>query len=446
MKRSITLLASLALASLMGCQSQPTQIQTPDDRYIRVEQGEFVRDGQPYQFVGFNYWYGPLLGTSDEGKARMIRELDLMQQYGITNLRVLAGGDGGQTDSMVNPALQYEQGQYNQDLLQGLDVLLAEMAKRDMVAVLYLTNNWIWSGGFAQYLEWNDYGDIPNPFVAPYDWDKFQDYTMQFHTCEPCMDSFANHVEFIVGRTNSVTGVKYTDDPTIMSWQIANEPRVRNAEHEPAFTAWINRTVAQINKLAPNQLISTGAEGEAGTFREDPNAKGTYGDINVWKRIHRNPDIDYLTMHVWPKNWSWYDPNDEQPSTQLAINNAKDYIQRHLDVAKAQQRPIVLSEFGFPRNKESLSRTAEVTYRNQFFRAVFDELLATQDRTFAGVNIWGFGGEAQPAQDMNTGKWQTGDDFSGDPPQEPQGLNSVFSTDTSTLELIREFNQNMQQR
>lgn len=438
------LFALLAAFTLSGCHSLDS-VSSASDRFVRVENGEFVRYGQPYQFVGFNYWYGPTLGTTPEGKRRLMRELDTMHKYGISNLRVLVGGDGGKTDSMVSPALQYEQGKYDQSLLEGLDFLLAEMAKRHMVAVLYLTNNWIWSGGFAQYLEWNGYGKIPSPFLPPYDWDKFQNYTMQFHSCEPCMAAFEKHVDFILTRTNSVTGVAYRDDPTIMSWQVANEPRVRNEAHEATFTAWMNRTVEQINALAPNQLISTGAEGEAGTYKRADYVEGVYGDIKVFKRIHANPNIDYLTMHVWPKNWSWYKPDDEEASTQLAINHARDYIKRHVAMAKTTNRPIVLSEFGFPRNKESLSKEAEVTYRNQFYQAVFSDLLATGDRTFAGVNIWGFGGEAKPAKAAN-GKWQAGDDFSGDPPQEPQGLNSVYSSDISTLELIHRFNVKLQQR
>ena len=31
-----------------------------------------------------------------------------------------------------------------------------------------------------------------------------------------------------------------------------------------------------------------------------------------------------------------------------------------------------------------------------------------------------------------------GDDYTGDPAQEAQGLNSVFATDTSTLEVVRQ--------
>ena len=35
--------------------------------------------------------------------------------------------------------------------------------------------------------------------------------------------------------------------------------------------------------------------------------------------------------------------------------------------------------------------------------------------------------------------WKTGDDYLGDPPQEAQGLNSVFSNDP-TMKIIKKYN------
>ena len=53
---------------------------------------------------------------------------------------------------------------------------------------------------------------------------------------------------------------------------------------------------------------------------------------------------------------------------------------------------------------------------------------------FAGCNFWGWGGEANPTHQQ----WQVGDPYTGDPAQEAQGLNSVFTTDTTTIQVIRE--------
>jgi mannan endo-1,4-beta-mannosidase len=55
---------------------------------------------------------------------------------------------------------------------------------------------------------------------------------------------------------------------------------------------------------------------------------------------------------------------------------------------------------------------------------------------FAGCNFWGWGGDAIPQHEQ----WQVGDDYTGDPAQEQQGLNSVFSTDVSTLKLVKKYN------
>lgn len=417
--------------------SPPSNIQSinttssPVDAFIKVKSGKFIKDGQPYYFVGTNYWYGPLLGTSAEGLARMRAELDDMQAHGIDNLRVLVGGDGGQHPEMVSPALQYEQGKYDQSLLVGLDHLLVEMEKRNMFAVLYLNNNWIWSGGMSQYLNWNGYGEIPNPFSAQYSWADYMNYTKQFHQCKPCKAAFLQHVQTIIGRTNSISAEKYADNSTIMSWQVANEPRVFSQDNEPHFRQWLDEVVAQISNLAPKQLISTGSEGSAGSAK----------DIQLYERIHNNPQIDYLSMHIWPKNWSWYQAKNEQVSTQVAIQKAIEYIDLHLDVANTLNKPIVLSEFGFPRDQESLSPDEGTTYRNQFYEAVFSQIQRSHvsNGVFAGCNFWGYAGLGVSANNPS-GRWQSGDDFLADPPQEPQGLNSVFSSDTSTLQRVKHYN------
>ena len=53
---------------------------------------------------------------------------------------------------------------------------------------------------------------------------------------------------------------------------------------------------------------------------------------------------------------------------------------------------------------------------------------------FAGCNFWAWGGFAE--QNSDHIYWEKGDDYTGDPAQEEQGLNSVFATDT-TVEIIK---------
>jgi len=402
---------------------------------ITVNNSNFYKGNKPYYFIGTNYWYGPLIAAKNIGdRERLLKELDLMQEVGIDNLRILVGAEGDGGDSRVYPALQPKQGIYNEDLLDGLDFLLAEMKKRKMYAVLYLNNNWIWSGGMSQYLTWNGYGEVPNPFLKQFSWDQYMNYTKQFHSCEPCKEAFYKHVKFIIGRTNTYSGLKYTEDNTIMSCQVANEPRVLvSQDHEEAFSSWLNETVDLIESLDPNHLISTGAEGKASYLQ----------DIDMYERLHTNKNIDYLTMHMWPKNWMWYDIDRELETTSESINKANAYMDEHITVANKLNKPIVMSEFGFPREKESLSLDASVENRNKFYTAIFNRIIEskTRENALAGLNFWGFAGFAKT--NAETGLWKHGDDFSADPPQEPQGLNSVFASDVSTLKIISEANKNL---
>ncbi|WNH09303.1 hypothetical protein [Thalassobellus suaedae] len=104
-----------------------------------------------------------------------------------------------------------------------------------------------------------------------------------------------------------------------------------------------------------------------------------------------------------------------------------------------------MSEFGFPREKESLSPKASVENRDNYYKSVFNKVIESYKNqgVLAGANFWGFAGFAKTNPKNNNGKWQHGDDFTADPPQEPQGLNSVFASDVSTLQIIKQVNKTL---
>ena len=398
--------------------------------FITIKDNHFVKNSKPYYFIGTNYWYGGMLGTKNGNRERLKKELNELKSLGITNLRVMASAEGGDQDYTVIPATQPTQGKYNQDLLEGLDFFLNELKKRDMDAILYLTNNWEWSGGMAKYLEWNGYGKVPNPNLKPNTWPQFMSYTAQFHQCEPCKKAFLEHIKFMLNRKNSVNGIPYKQDKTIMAWEVANEPRIWNVENEKAFTNWLNEVASTIKSIDKNHLLTTGSEGKA----------GSNDDIAAFERTHNNPNIDYLTMHIWPKNWGWYNMNDEKNSTEVAIKKTNEYIDEHIKVAQNLKKPLVLEEFGFPREKESLDKKASVENRDHYYEFVFKKMKTSikAGLPFTALNFWGYGGLGK--NNPENGKWNLGDDYTTDPPQEPQGLNSVFSTDKTTLELIKKYN------
>ena len=223
MKKTISVLcaAFLAIALIFPrCQREDNS-----SEFVKVENGQFVRGEDTLSFVGTNFWYGPLIASEGRGgnRERLHKELDALKSIGVTNLRILVGSDGPEGVAYkVEPVLQLEPGVYNDTVLRGLDYLLAQMAERDMHAVLYFNNSWEWSGGYGQYLEWAGNGRALLPSVDGYE--NYVDHVSRFVKDEKAKELYYNHVKNIVTRTNTVTGKPYTEDPTIFSWQIGFEP------------------------------------------------------------------------------------------------------------------------------------------------------------------------------------------------------------------------------
>lgn len=429
MKKQFLLLTVL-LFLLGACAPKPAE-----HSFIKVNaDGQFVRDGKPYYFVGANFWYGAILGSEGEGgnRERLHKELDFLKSIGINNLRVLVGADGENgIKTRVEPSLQVAPGVYNDTILAGLDYFMNELRERDMTAVLYLNNSWEWSGGYSVYLQWSGHGDAVVPAVDG--WPAYMEYVKQFPQSDSAKALFANHVNYIVSRTNRYNQIKYVDDPTIMSWQIGNEPRAFSDENKEPFARWMADVAAQIKSLDPNHMVSSGSEG----------AWGCEMDMNLFEKIHADPNINYLNIHIWPYNWSWVKADSLKELLPRAKENTKKYIDDHMGIARKYSKPIVLEEFGFPRDGFSFSKEAPTTARDEYYRYVFD--LIRQDREsgglFAGCNFWAWGGFA--GQNPDHVFWEKGDDYTGDPAQEQQGLNSVFATD-STIEIIKAENRKLQ--
>ena len=202
MKKLFFLAAAIAML-LSSCKDAETS-------FVRVEDGRFVSNDHPSYFAGTNFWYGAILGSEGQGgdRERLARELDFLKENGMVNLRVLVGGDGPDgVPTRVSPTLQKSPGVYNDTIFRGLDYFLAELAKRDMKAVLYLNNSWEWSGGYGMYLEWAGEGKSLIPAEVGYG--PYMESVSKFVSSEKAKALFADHVRHVVTRTNTVTGKPY---------------------------------------------------------------------------------------------------------------------------------------------------------------------------------------------------------------------------------------------
>jgi mannan endo-1,4-beta-mannosidase len=399
--------------------------------FVTVERTGFKLHGKPYYFLGTNFWYGANLGVNTDLRERLVRELDRLQALGITNLRIMGGSEGPDNEPYrIVPSLQFKPSLYNRDVFVGLDFLLTEMKKRNMYAVVCLNNFWNWSGGMAQYLVWAGAADsIPYPPPHPGgDWGKFQDFASQFYSNKKAVELFNDHIHFIIARTNSISGVKYKDDPTIMSWELANEPR--GGKNVDAFVRWIDETAGLIKQLDQNHLVTIGSEGKTSSA-----SSGT--DL---ARDHNSKNIDYATIHIWVQNWNVYDPARAYETYDSSVHYAVKYLDDEMKVACKIGKPLVLEEFGISRDLNSHVPGSAVTIRDRYYASIFDEvyrLAGSDSSVVSGVNFWAWAGEGRPAKPM--GLWKPLDDFIGDPPHEPQGWYSVYDNDSTTNAVIKRY-------
>lgn len=390
--------------------------------------------GAPHHVVGANLWCAAYLGADAPfgDRDRLRRELDRLVDVGVTNVRILAASERSPLRSSVDPAF-HERGVWDQTLLEGLDYALAELGARGQRAVLYLSNFWEWSGGMMTYLYWTNGGTFVDMDDPTQPWPAFPDKSAAFYSVQEAVALYHEAVQVLVQRTNSITGVSYVEDPTLFSWQLANEPRPGVSpdvveRHIDAYCDWIYSTARLIKSLDPHHLVSTGSEGIVGS--------GNRADYYL--RAHDSADIDYLTAHIWPQNWGWIDPDALSDTYPQAERLAKEYLRRHIELAEQLGRPLVIEEFGFPRDEGRFDSEGSTRFRDRFYALIHDTVLesARAGGPLVGSNFWAFGGEGRAVHaDFRLRPGES--NYLGDPPHEPQGWYSVFETDNSTLEAVR---------
>jgi len=396
--------------------------------YVKVEGIQFICKGKPYYFEGTNLWYGCYIGSSGNtgDRARLVRELDNLKSLGITNLRILGASEESYIQNSLKPAIQIQPGIYDENLLDGLDFLLAEMHKRNMYAVIFLNNYWEWSGGMAQYNDWANGGggvDAANGNYAA-----FMDYSATFYVNPKADSLYYNYIFSLITRINRYDGYYYYEEPAIMAWELANEPRPgRDDKYLVEYYKWIDSTAHYIHSIDPNHLVTTGNEG----------LMGSLGDSTVYLTAQGSKYIDYITFHLWPKNWGWFNAKDIAGTYPRTEANAIKYIDQHIEFSRALDKPTVMEEFGFPRDSEFYEAGTPTTARDHYYKKILELVYdsAAVGAPIAGTNFWGWGGEGRPHHPDD--KWIPGDPFTGDPPQEPQGLNSIYNVDTTTLAILK---------
>jgi mannan endo-1,4-beta-mannosidase len=201
--------------------------------------------------------------------------------------------------------------------------------------------------------------------------------------------------------------------------------------NKEAFAEWLAASARLIRSIDPNHMISTGSEGYY----------GCEWDMDLCEAIHAIDEISYINCHVWPYNWKWMRGDHMREDLEQSCQYTEEYINMHLALGEKIQKPVVVEEFGMPRDNMDFRKGSSVACRDMYYTYVFDLIVKSREKNgvFAGCNFWSWGGYAETNPDDHE-YWAKGDDYTGDPAQEQQGLNSIFVEDESTMRIIRNTN------
>jgi mannan endo-1,4-beta-mannosidase len=338
----------------------------PSSSFVRASGFQFTLDGQPFRVAGANNYY---LGFASD--SMVLPVLQLSAQMGLNTLRTWAFLDCGAAVSGSAPA-NAKAGVYFQylnsasgkpdfndgpDGLERLDRTIFLAEQNGIRLILPLVNYWDDFGGIDQYLQW--FGLTGRD---------------QFYRHPELRSAYRNYVEHLLLRVNTRTGRQYRDEPAILAWELANEPRCVGPSGNPlsdgleTLIEWVGEMSSFIRRLDPNHMIGVGDEGY---FRHDFafGNKLYNGSFGVdCERLLGIPTVDFGTCHLYP---------EFAPAEPPVAFGAR-WIREHIEAAQRANKPMLIEEYGLKTDSGAVSRNAA-------FQTWLGQVVASQG---AGALVW----------------------------------------------------------
>lgn len=339
---------------------------------------QFVwRDGErlllgddPFRIAGANVYY---LGYVEPPVIASV--LDLAGEMSLNVLRIWAYGlpfhswDEGRGSPAVKEG---------PDGLERLDQAVALASERGIRLILTLANYWKDFGGMPEYLRW--YG-LKSPD--------------QFYRDGRCRAAYWLLVETLLNRTNRFTGRVYKEEPCILAWELANEPRCPDvADGREVLLSWIWEMATLLKAHAPNQLVAVGDEGYFYRQRAGRNSffNGTHG-VDFEAILGVTP-VDFGTYHLYG---GWAEGNDVAEFGRM-------WIREHCEAAKRADKPVLLEEYGALVDGKPLANDEQRA-------AVYDAWLTEVEQAGAlGHLLWMLGLPKGPGQPYDPDGYVIGED------------------------------------
>ena len=353
MAKKVLAMAALAIAvgaAFLWVRQQSEAVRRANsDLFVRTQGTRFMIQGRPFRFVGANV----SVMHRDDDRARMPETLAQASQAGIRVVRVWASGEGGPND--VGPLsdladwprthpFRWTPDKWNEEAFVHLDKVIAEAAHNKLLVQLCLANWWRDTGGVTQYLRWAGIADAADD---RYPFGINSERAMLFYSNDKTRRFYREHLEKVVTRRNTVTGILYRDDPTIFGWELINEGQavtLRWAERR----AWVAEMSNHLRSLDPNHIITSGVWGYRGA-----------AERREWLADYQLPNIDYCDVHHYPN-----------PDRDVAVDSPAallDFVDNRMAAAISIKKPILFGEFGM--GAEGFNGFSQVEWYRAFFES-----------------------------------------------------------------------------
>lgn len=267
--------------ALLFLLASPALAQAPisDGAFVGVDGARFVVEGRAFHVVGANV--AVMHGAPQRDAYRETLEAAASDGLGVVRVWALGEHPIDAPPSVRASAFRIGPDGWIDESYVHLDRVLAEARRLNLRVVIVLLNRWGDHGGVPQYLEWAGHsrpGRHPTPLMLSAFW-----------ACDDCEARYRDHVRRLVTRVNTITGVRYADDPTIFSWELINEAEAAGVVGEAGLLRWIDRQASYVRELDPNHLISAGHLGYS-----------RLRDRSLWTQVCALESVSYCDSHAYP--------------------------------------------------------------------------------------------------------------------------------------------------
>jgi endo-1,4-beta-mannosidase len=169
----------------------------------------------------------------------------------------------------VNPILFF-----NQDLLAGLDSAIAIAQRKNIRLIIPIIDRWQWWGGIEAFAALHN---LPGS---------------HFYSDARIKANYIAVFKALLVRVNSLSGISYCRDRTILAFETGNELELVDSSGPPP-AEWTMSVAAYIQEIMNSSLCAAGEPASRPLLID-----GSFGSVHGWSNnVLADPNIDGFTGH-----------------------------------------------------------------------------------------------------------------------------------------------------